>query len=314
MELKTTTKTTRRVTLQRGREIIFHSWSLQMLGFSLLTPSVMATSTGTASGASQCSVNTVPIQITNETASGPVTTLSGSNLSTTDPTFRAFVSAVTEHVATRLAKGKLCINSADSKKQSLLQFVKWPLATSGNEPLAPVSSLDEQPSGGCRITSPWLDLIFERRPIPRIRGVIRWNERQLLADQAVLSGARNVPPGVAMPLKQREFTHFAETEYANSELLREPAAKPIEARVPPDLLWLFRRSSQSTRGPFSGGASGSMNIAMAKGAEGYTHLVIALIDRCFAYEDGANIHYGSILDVADLISLEQYKITTTRIR
>lgn len=311
MELKTTTKTTRRATLQRGREIIFHSWSLQMFGFSLLTPSVMATSTGTASGASQCSVNTVPIQITNETASGPVTTLSGSNLSITDPTFRAFVTAVTEHVANRLAKDKLCINSVDSKKQSLLQFVKWPLTTSGNEPLAPVSSLDEQPSGGCRITSPWLDLIFERRPIPRIRGVIRWNERQLLADQAILSGARNVPPGVAMPLKQSEFLHFAEGEYAESEVLRQPKFLPIEARVPPDLLWLFRRSWQTTRSAFFGGARRASNIAMTKGADRYTQLVITLIDRCLTSSDGADMHYSKILDIADLISLEQYKITTS---
>lgn len=312
MELNTTTKTTRRAILQRGGDIISYSWRLQMLRFSLFMTSVMATSTSTASGASQCPVDTVPIQITNETRSGPVTTLSGSNLSNTYPNFRAFVTAVTEHVAARLARDKFCITGADtdSTKQSLLQFVKWPLATSGNEPLAPVSSLDARPSGGCRITSPWIDLTFERRPVPRIRGVIRWNERQLLADQAVLSGASNVPPGVAMPLKQREFTHFAEVEYAGSEIPRKPAAEPIEARVPPDLLWLFRRAWQSTRGPFSNGAMGSMNRAMQTGAEGYTQLVTALIDRCFASENGADIHYSSILDVADLISVEQYKINT----
>ena len=281
-----------------------------MFRFSLLMAGVMAASTSTAGGISQCPVDTVPIQMADETSSDPVTTLSAADMSDHSRShFHAFVTAITEHVAARLAKDKLCIDSAESKKRSLLQFVNWPLATSGDEPIAPVPSLNAQPSGGCRISSPWIDLALERRPVPWIRGVVRWNQRQLLADHAVLAGARNVPAGVAMPLKQREFNHFAEVEYANTEVLSKPAVKPIEARVPPDLLWLFRRAWQSTLAPFSGGASNAMNNAMEKNAEGYTQLVIALIDRCFS-SDGAEIHYNSILDVADLISLEQYKINT----
>jgi hypothetical protein len=308
MELSTT-KTTRRTVLQRGSQIISYAWGLRMLRSSLFMTSVMATSKGTAGGVSLCPVDTVPIQITNEIRSGPESTLSAAQISNSDPHFRAFVMAVTAHVAARLAKDKLCIDSTSSKKRSLLQFVKWPIVISDTEPLAPVPSLDAQPSGGCRISSPWIDISFERRPVPQIRAVIRWNERQFLADQAVLAGARNVPPGVAMPLKQREIIHFAEGEYADSEILREPALRPIEERVPPDLLWLFRRSTQSTRGPFIGMASSSMRKAIEKSAERYTQLVIALIDRCFA-SDGVAIHYNNIFDVADLISLEQYKITT----
>lgn len=280
-----------------------------MLRFSLLMASVMAASTSSAGGVSLCTVDTVPIQIVDEIRSGPKTILSAAKISDSDPNFSTFVTAVTEHVAARLAGNNLCIDSADSKERSLLKFVNWPLVTSGNEPLTPVPSLDALPSDGCRISSPWIDIALERRPTPRIRGVVRWNQRQLLADQAVLAGARNVPGGLVMPLMQNEFTYFAEVEYANSEILREPAAKPIEARVPPDLLWLFRHAWQSTRGPFSAGARSSMSIAMKKGAERYTELVIALVDRCFVSE-GADIQYSSILDVADLISLEQYKIDT----
>lgn len=237
-----------------------------MLRFSLFTSSVMAASKSTAGVVSRCPVDTVPIQIVNEIRSGPETTLSAANISNSDPHFRAFVTAVTAHVATRLAKDKLCIDSTSSKKHSLLQFVNWPIVISDTEPLAPVPSLDAQPSGGCRISSPWIDLSFERKPVPRIRAVIRWNKRQFLADQAVLAGARNVPPDVAMPLKQRELIHFAEVEYADSEILREPAVRPIEERVPPDLLWLFRRSTQSTRGPFIGMASSSMSKAIERGS------------------------------------------------
>jgi hypothetical protein len=273
-----------------------------MMGVSMSACS----STSSAGGISQCSVETIPIQIVKAKKSGPETTLSAAEISDTDPHFRAFVTAVTEHVAARLDRDKLCIVSTNSKKRSLLQFVNWPLATSGNEPPIPVPSLDVRPSGVCRISSPWIDIAFERGPVPWIRGVVRWNQRQLLADQAVLAGASNVPTGVAMPLKSREYRDFA-WEYADSEILRRPSAKPVEERVPPDLLWLFRRSWQSTFAPFEGEAMSSMNTAMEKGAEHYTKLAIALIDRCLD-SDGAVVHYGSILDVADLIPLEQYKI------
>jgi len=300
-----TTETTRGIILRSGWETISYSLRLQMLRFSLFMTSIVATSTSIAGGVSQCPVDTIPIQIVNEIESDPETVLSAADMGS-DPHFRAFVTAITKHVAARLAGENRCIGSADSKKRSLLQFVDWPASTSGNKPLAPAPSLGTRPSGGCRISSPWIDLAFERKPVPWIRGIVRWNRRQLLVDQAVLAGARNLPTGVAMPLKSSEFEHFAE-DYANSEILREPAGKPIEERVSPDLLWLFRRSWQTTRGPFSGGARRSMNIAMEKGSERYTQLVIAAIDRCFA-SDGADIRYNTILDVADLISLEQYKI------
>lgn len=278
-----------------------------MLRFSLLMAGVTAAGASTAGGVSQCPVDTVPIQIMAATWRDPEATLSTADMRSA-PHFRAFVTTVTKHVAARLGEDKLCIDSADSKKRSLLQFVNWPLVI-GNKLLEPAPSLDARPSGGCRISSPWVDLAFERRPVPWVRAVVRWNERQLLADQAVLAGVRNVPTGVAMPLAQSAYHGFA-YPYADSEIRRLPAAQPIEERTPPDLLWLFRQSPQSTLVPFGGTAHGTMNTAMERSAERYTQLVIAVIDHCFASDDGADIHYSSILDVADLISLEQYKIAT----
>jgi hypothetical protein len=286
-----------------------------MFRFLLLVGSVMMTSTSMAGGVSQCSIDTVPIQITDDARRsddaryGPVTTLSAVRIS--DPHFRAFVTTVTEHVAARLAKENLCLNSAESKERSLLQFVNWPLVTAN--PLAPIERLSMHPSSGCRITSPWIDIAIERKPVPWVRGIVRWNERQLLADQAALAGAQNVPLGVAKPLTRTEFESAAWDygdygDYDYSSSLPEPAVKLAKERTLPDLMWLFRRSSR-TRAPFIGNASRSLNVAMEKGSEGYTKLVIALIDRCFA-SDGANLHYDSILDAADLIPLEQYKIET----
>jgi len=278
-----------------------------MLRFSLFMASVMVTSTSAAGGVSQCHVDTVPIRISNETRHSAVTTLSAAKISDSNPHFRAFVTAVTEYVTARLDRNNICLNSAESKERSLLQFTHWRLFPGNNLP-TPMQRLDAWPSGGCRISSPWIDLAFEQKPVPWIRGIVRWNERQLLADQAALAGAQNVPQDVAVPLTNSEISHFV-AEYAHSEVRREPAAKPVEERVPPDILWLLRRSPQTTTIPFIGLVRGSMHNATEKSAEGYTKLVIALIDQCFT-SGKVDIRYNSILDVTDLIPLEQYKINT----
>jgi hypothetical protein len=282
----------------------------------LLIAGVMVATTSIAGGASRCPADTVPINIVDEIWGGGAANPALSAAEVSNPHFRAFVTAVTEHVAARLARelpvghgrSQRCINNAESKKRSLLKFMARRIMTSDDETFAPVPSLGARPSGGCRLSSPWIEIAFERKPVPSVRGVVLWNERQALVDQAMLAGVRNVPTGVAMPLQQSEFERFA-LDYAKSEIHRKPAAKPIEERIPPDLLWLFRHSLQWERGPFDFAASRALDRAMERGAERYTKLVIALIDHCLA-SDGADIHYNSILDVADLISLEQYKIVT----
>jgi hypothetical protein len=281
-----------------------------MIRFLLLMAGVMAASASIAGGASRCPADTVPIQIVGEDEiwTSPVTVLSSVRLSENDQDLHGFVTAVTEHIAARLAKEKLCINNAESRKRSLLQFVDWSITYFETEPVAPVLSLDTTLSGGCRISSPWIDLAFGRKPVPWIRGVVRWNEHQALVDQAMLAGERNMPTGLVMPLKQSEFFHFAQ-DYSSSVLLQQPKAKSIGERIPPEILWLFRRSRQEERVPFEMGAANAMHKAMGTIGERHAKLVTALIDRCLA-SDGVDINYKSILDVADLISLEQYKIVT----
>jgi hypothetical protein len=55
-----------------------------------------------------------------------------------------------------------------------------------------------------------------------------------------------------------------------------------------------------------------MRVAIEKSAEGYTKIVLALIDRCFASpaSDSVGFYYDNILDVADPVLLKQYKIDT----
>jgi hypothetical protein len=280
-----------------------------------------AASTGMAGDVSPCPGNTVPIQIMTP-GYGSEIERSATDISESLPHFRPFVTAVTERVSARLAKDKLCINgaesvesmrSAESKQRSLLQFVRWRYSML-IEFIVPVLPPETggRPFPNCEISSPWIDLVVHRKPVPQIRGIVRWNERQFLADQAVLAGAQNVQPGVAMPLMSREYGYFfreyVKTERCCRRSSSRPAAKPIEERILPELLWLFRRSG-GVGEFFHAEVREAMGKATEKGAEGYTKLVIALIDRCFD-PDGANPYprYNSILDAADLIPLEQYKI------
>ncbi|MDR2688658.1 MAG: hypothetical protein LBB76_02730, partial [Azoarcus sp.] len=178
-----------------------------MLRFFLFVIGVMVTSASVAEDISSCPGNAVPIQIMTP---GDKIQLSAAGI--TPLHFRAFVEDVTERINSWVTRNNFCVDgakdmesmhSAESGQRSLLQFVYWGL--SDREYLIPA-----MPSTGwhggtlCRISSPWIDLVVERKPAPQVVGIVRWNERQLLADQAVLAGARNVPPGVAMPLKDGE--------------------------------------------------------------------------------------------------------------
>ncbi|MDL2260083.1 hypothetical protein LJB99_04345 [Deltaproteobacteria bacterium OttesenSCG-928-K17] len=252
-------------------------------------------------------VESVPIQIVYAFEYGEVTTLSNTKFNRSSfSSFPAFATAVTEHLAAKLAQERICLNSTESREGSLLQFV-----TSGVNviPQTSVPPLEGRPSNGCRLTSPWVDLVIERKPVPSVRGIVRYSERQLLVDQALLAGLQ-VPPGTTAPLNSIEFRRYADLEYAPSEILHEPMEKPVEERVPPDLLWLFRHSSQESEVSFTGLAIGSMRAAMSTGSEGYTKIVIKLIDRCLESE-GEDIHYNNILDVDDAALLEQYRIVTS---
>jgi hypothetical protein len=277
-----------------------------------------AAEAGAAKDAPSCPGNTVPIQVMT-----PGYNESGINHSIAEipdslPHFRAFVAAVTEHVAARLNRDKLCIKGAESagknirgyerRKYSLLQFVHWNIGMHYDY-LVPVETSAGGLPPSCMIASPWIDLVVYREPVPLIRGVVYWNERQLLADQAALAGARSVPPGRAMPLKPIEFGHFT-SEYLKSSELRR---KPIEERVPPDILWLFRyaqlRPDVMSIVPLRTKIDDAMFKAAEKSAKGYTELVLTLIDRCLASPASVGMsYYGNILDVADPVLLKQYKI------
>jgi hypothetical protein len=308
----------------RGKAFRFLLAALALAAVMLPPHAWAETGTGAGAGGdasvSPCPDNTIPIQIIVSTPSG--TEIRHSVVGSSH--FSTFVTAIGKHITARLDKDKLCINGAgdmesmrdaNDREHSLLQFVSWRYSMPYGYTV-PMMTLGS-PHPSCRITSPWIDLDVYRTPVPQVRGIVYWSERQLLADQAVLAGAKNVPPGRAMPLTLSEKGHFL-GEYLRSGTReadsRKSATKPLEERVPPDMLWLFRHAQPNPDAtssvPLGQIIGGTMFRAREKSAKGYTKLVLALIDRCFdASAPGrVNLHYGNILDIADPVLLKQYRI------
>ena len=264
---------------------------------------------------SRCPVekDTVPFQYIWGAQRSDVTTLSTADIYSPIPRqrhFYFFIKSATGHLEAKMAKKKLCLDNPESKKSSLIQFVYLGIQA-GTDNLDSLPPIEARTNAVCRISSPWLELIVEREPVPAVRGVVRWSARQRLADEALLAGMGNVPLGVARPLLPKEFSRYADLEYAPSEIFGQPSEKPIEERVPGDLLWLFNNAKlfrdDQKLSKFSYTAGGSSGVLMGAGAAGYTKLVIKLIDRCFETE-GADIQINSILDIDDPALIEQYKI------
>ena len=289
-------------------------WVLIMIrSLFFFIASVMATGgTSMAENVSTCPVDMVPIQIMRGSSPRPVSTLSTVNFVSSDTSFNALVTSVTEHLAVKLAQENLCITNGESKARSLVQFafLRVEVSEENDAHILPLlKPLEARSSALCRMYSPWIDIAIEREPVPSVRAIIRFSERQLLADQAVLSGARDVPSGVAIPLTYDEFGQYL-SAYEQSDLYYDyvprdpPPEKSIEELVPPDILWLLNHTPQTDMPPME---TIAMMDAMEWGREGYTKIVIALIDQCFV-PGGMDRQYNSVLDVADLVPLEQYKI------
>jgi hypothetical protein len=284
-----------------------------MFRFFLFVVGMMAAGAGMAGDASPCPGDTLPVRIlTPDRSSFEPRPFDVAEIKIHSPSgFSGFVIVVTERITAQLAKEKLCITGAENTEnmdiaernhRSLLLFVDWPLSIHGDY-IVPVMPFAGGTSG-CKISSPWIDFTFVRTPVPSIHGVIRWSERQMLADQAVLTGVRHVPTGVAMPLKMYELGQFV-FEYGNTDLSDPRAVRSIEDLVPPDILWLLRRSPHTATNHMTYYAK--MNDVSKKGAEGYTKLVLALLDRCFASNEEI-LRFHNILDVDDPVLFEQYKI------
>lgn len=262
---------------------------LSFIGF------VLACASG-AVYASACNESAVSIQVSDEIRGPRVASLS----KVSDPVLKKFATTVTAHVERIARGGGECVEGDFN-----LVFVRTPLVE--NHPAKPLPSISgEEAFNGCRISSPWVEFEFDNSPVPKGRGVIRWSQRQLLVDQAMLAGDIQGADARVAVLSDDEFERYAKV-YADLEILRKSEANSLGSSIPPDILWLFQHSWQSTRGPFSLGAMSAMDNLMERGAERYADLVVSLINHCASFGQG-DFRYKTILDLKGVVPLDKHKI------
>ncbi|MCE2718531.1 MAG: hypothetical protein ACK6A9_17435 [Dolichospermum sp.] len=279
------------------------------IGLSVLTVFVIykVFRTTQATEAWMCNSNGYTIRIIDDSVTSEVRSIKAVN----DPYFNSFITSLTDYISAKFSGAGSCKDNSGEEPINRLIFVRLPLVTSGNDPLAPSPELDTSlPEITCHLDSPWLKLVIRHSHPPLIQGVFLWNERQFLWDQVLLSGQRPSLTQPLIPLSNRLFQQYA-ADYAGSEIMRSPSGEnpqpSISKRIPADVLWLFRHSWQSTRGPFSNIAQSAMRKTVEQSANGYTNLTKTLVDQCFT-SGKTEIRYKNVLDLQQIFSLDQYRI------
>lgn len=145
------------------------------------------------------------------------------------------------------------------------------------------------PAGPLLLDSPWIAVAAGAPP----RASVLWSERQVLLDRALADGLRPLPARPLPALDSRRFAADAEAYIA--AVLDRPKREP-PATIPIDLLWLFRHSVQSTRGPFGGFALAALGRTLAAAAPGQAALTLALLDRALA-PGAAPERFDSVLEL-----------------
>jgi hypothetical protein len=279
------------------------------IGLSVLTVFVIykVFRTTQATEAWMCNSNGYAIRIIDNSVTSEVRSIKAVN----DPYFKSFITSITDYISAKFSGAGSCKDNSGEEPMNRLIFVRLPLVTSGDEPIKPPPGLPTSRSNiTCRLDSPWVQLAIRRSSSPIIDAVFVWNERQFLLDQVLLSGQRPSLTQPLIPLSNRLFQQYA-ADYAGSEIMRSPSGEnpqpSISKRIPADVLWLFRHSWQSTRGPFSNIAQSAMRKTVEQSANGYTNLTKTLVDQCFT-SGKTEIRYKNVLDLQQIFSLDQYRI------
>jgi hypothetical protein len=164
------------------------------------------------------------------------------------------------------------------------------------------------------LESPWL-----RVGRPGVSGCdlqieILWDERQILMDQASLASGRPVPrgPELTQDSWRQQIDAYEEAALrAPSPAAQQQGQQALEARMPPELLWLLRAGWQSTRGPFAGSVAGTLQRVSKRAAAPYAQLVATLLQKALAQPDRPQ-RYANILELGAIMDLAAYRIADGR--
>jgi len=231
--------------------------------------------------------------------------------SVADPGFRSFIASVSDYMLMKARNAAFCHRSSNTHEIELT-FVRRPLVLSAAASIGAPLPLDGPPPDGARLLdSPWLKLAITDSPHCHVRAVFQWSERQLLLDQALLSGA-HARPDISMqpftqPLYERFFRDY-EDNILNVPISEKPRGLAlISERIPPEVLWLYLHASQNEFAPFFDSAYEALRSAMQRAAAGYADLTRVLVNN-FASSHDSTKRYTNILDLMHLTELQNYRM------
>jgi hypothetical protein len=244
------------------------------------------------------------VRIVDEAVSTAITSASAVG----DPSFRSFISSQTTFLSNRLASLPACLPVSTTLS---LTFVRLPLTASPTRKISPPPSL---PAGSgpaiCRLDSPWLRLRRSTSSPARLDVVYIWNERQLLWDQLLLRNPASPAQRVLMPLNDSDFQRLADLYSDRVVMIRlSPTDPALRRAIPADILWLFSRSPQSTRGPFAIAVLNTMPDFTRSALPATNALSQALVNRCLTTRS-ANFTFASLMDLQGVFDISRLRLPT----
>lgn len=260
---------------------------------SLLVVAVVMITAGVSSRvqAAPCSEGALRLRVTDQAAS-PGEVLSDPRAIAT-PAFRTFATGLLAELPAKLDALDACPAGGEP---ILIDIVHSPLVAATDMARDRALPSADEAENGCQLASPWAQLSLTGAQ-PHARFVL--SERQILADQTLLADPDAAVAEALPSFRQATFERHAQ-RYADLALSGTPDDAALADEIPAELLFLFRRSPQTTLFPFADGARGAMATLTTDTAPSYAALALALVDHC-ARQAGKTTRFPTIINVKTLI-------------
>ena len=218
-----------------------------------------------------------------------------------DSDFKLFVESISTYLGQKLPLANACQTGGKHASEINLIFVRLPLVTSGESPLAPPPKLSSPGhADACRLESPWVNFYIRHGELPRAEAIFIWSERQFLVDQYLYSHPHSKAPSALMPFLPSVFYHYA-SDYSAAKFLRtqphQPSQTTNKGDTPADLYWLFKESPQVSFMPFSEAARVMMKTKISDARSKHISMITYLIDNCLRSTRRSFYYYSTILEL-----------------
>lgn len=259
----------------------------------------------------QCSIQIVDESNGKKVSGESLATLENSNFKISS-NFKIYITSILKHIEDNIGERLESCGNSNAISKIDLCFVYQPLIASNSKKTPLCSNIDLGKSKSefeYSLNSPWATIRIARSPKLILSAMFILNERQILLDQALLSGRDTSQAGSTIAITRQVFDKYVR-DYTDSVLLAPSSEAQfkakihIEERIPMDIVWLFRHAWQSTLAPFSMTAQHALSLAMERATPRYTILINALVDQCFTSASVTD-QYNNILELNEIFNINK---------